>query len=508
MRDVAERDYCVGVVGLGAMGQGIAQVSVTGGMRTLLYDAKDGAAEAGRTQVIKRLDRLVEKQRLSADAAEAMKQNLVLADRIADFAACDTVVEAVVEDLEVKHKVFADLEAVVDAQAILATNTSSIPIGAIARACGRPGRVAGMHFFNPVPLMRLVEVIKGPDTEQQVCDRLSELGERMGRTPVQVKDAPGFLVNFGGRAFTTEGLRMQHEGVATPAQIDAILRDCCGFRMGPFELMDLTGIDVNFPVSMIVYEGYMHDPRIATAPQHKLLYEAGRYGRKTGRGHFEYDAEGRRTDTDTADYVPNGSAADRVVGVEAGAALRRFAEDCGLQLLDRDDGESPLIAYPVGEDATSVAARTGADHRRLVAVDLSARTESRVALMTAPGADRSALDGVAAAVLASGRAVTAIGDSPGFVAQRMRAVIGNLGCYMAQIGLAAPPQIDLALKLGLNYPMGPFEMVADLGTATAHRVLVHLQAITGEDRYRPSLWLRRRALLGLDAATPGAPADA
>ena len=507
MRGAGERDYCIGVVGLGAMGQGIAQVAVTGGMRTLLHDAKDGAAVAGRTQVVKRLDRLVEKQRLSADEAAAMKGNLVLADGIGDFAACDTVVEAVVEDLDVKHKVFADLEAAVDDRAILASNTSSIPIGAIARGCRNPGRVAGMHFFNPVPLMRLVEVIKGPGTAQEVCDRLSALGERMGRTPVQVKDAPGFLVNFGGRAFTTEGLRLQHEGVASPAQIDAILRDGCGFRMGPFELMDLTGIDVNFPVSMIVYEGYMHDPRIATAPQHKLLYEAGRYGRKSGRGHFEYDEAGKRTDADAADYAPRGAAVFRAVTVDGDAAVCRFADEIGLELLDRDDGTSPLIACPVGEDATSFAVRTGADPRRLVAVDLSARTETRVTLMTVPGSDRSALDGLAAAIAASGRSVTAINDSPGFVAQRMRAAIGNLGCYMAQIGLAAPQQIDLALKLGLNYPMGPLEMVADLGASTTLAVLQQLQSITGEDRYRPCPWLRRRATLGLDIHTPDGPAD-
>lgn len=502
MRPVRDPGYCVGVVGLGAMGQGIAQVSVMGGMRTLLFDAKEGAAEAGRAQIVKRLERLVEKGRLAAEECAAMAGGLVVVEALAAFAECDAVVEAVIEKIEVKRAVFADLEGAVAEDAILATNTSSIPIGAIARGRAHPGRIAGMHFFNPVPLMKLVEVIEGPETEPAVCERLAELGRRMGRTPVQVKDAPGFLVNFGGRAFTTEGLRLQHEGVASPARIDAILRDCCGFRMGPFELMDLTGIDVNFPVSMIVYEGYMNDPRIATSPQHRLLYEAGRFGRKTGRGHFEYDGGGGRVDPEEVDERPEAAPAGRAILVEADERLAALAGALRLEVLERDDGRSPILAYPIGEDATTFAHRTGADHRRLVALDLSGSTEKRVTLMTAPGADPAVREAVAAAVVASGRAATAIHDSPGFVAQRMRAFIGNLGCYMAEIGLAEPAEIDLAVKLGLNYPLGPLEMVEDLGVATALRIMERLQAITGEDRYRPSLWLRRRGLLGLGAHEP------
>src|SRR3546814_160196 len=144
-----------------------------------------------------------------------------------------------------------------------------------------------MHFFNPVPLMKLVEVVRAPATDEGVIERLTALGKRMGRVPVVVRDGPGFLVNLGGRAFTTEGLRLTHEGVATPAQVDAVMRESCGFRMGPFELMDLTGIDVNFPASIAIWQGYFNDPRIATWPAHESLYVAGRFGRKTGMGHYE-----------------------------------------------------------------------------------------------------------------------------------------------------------------------------------------------------------------------------
>ncbi|MEW5421411.1 3-hydroxyacyl-CoA dehydrogenase [Amorphus sp. 3PC139-8] len=503
MRDVKDPEFTVGVVGAGVMGQGIAQVALAGGMRAVIFDAKEGAAEAGRGEVFKRIDRLVEKGQLDQAAAETQKGRLSVASSLSDFSGCDTVVEAVVENLDVKRKIFGELEGIVAEDAILATNTSSLPIASIARTCARPGRVAGMHFFNPVPLMRLVEIIEGPATEPAVAEKLAALGERMGRTPVKVKDSPGFLVNLGGRAYYTEALRLLDEGVATPSQIDAILVDCCGFRMGPFALMDLTGMDVNYPVSMIVYEGFLNDRRLATTPHHKLLYEAGRLGRKTRAGHFDYDEKGKLTTPSDADYQPTGMPAATVFLAEPSEALAAFCREVGLSVIGADDGISPILGYPIGEDATTYAVRLGLDARRLVAVDLSVNTAKRVTLMTAPGADHAALDGVAEAIVDAGRSVTAIKDSPGFVALRVRAAIANLGAAIAEAGLAAPADIDLALKLGLNYPMGPLEMAEDLGVATTHQVMERLHAITGDDRYRSSLWLRRRALLGLPIHTPG-----
>jgi 3-hydroxybutyryl-CoA dehydrogenase len=501
--DVKAKEFAVGIVGAGAMGQGIAQVALEGGCKVLLHDAKPGGAEAGRDLIFGRLDRLVEKGRLEANAVAAMKASLSIAPALADLGGCPVVVEAVFEDLELKRKIFAELEKHVADDAILASNTSSLPIAAIARNCAKPQRVAGMHFFNPVPLMKLVEIIKGPETADDVAVALAELGRRMGRTPVTVQDAPGFLVNMGGRAYTTEGLRLIHEGVATPTQIDAVMKECCGFRMGPCELMDLTGIDVNYPVSMIVYEGYLHDPRLKTVPLHKALYEAGRLGRKTKAGHYRYDDKGNVLDSPNPDHVTDTAPATTISLAEPDAALEKFLGGLGVKIAASDDGSSPILCAPVGEDATSVAVRTGADHRRLVAIDLSADISKRITIMTAPGAEASARDAVAALLAKDGCKVTAIKDSPGFIAQRLRAMIGNLSCEMAQIGLASPEEIDLAMTLGLNYPQGPLAMVDAMGTRATLRVLEQLQALTGEDRYRPSLWLRRRALLGLSAKMAG-----
>jgi 3-hydroxybutyryl-CoA dehydrogenase len=501
MFDPGKADLKVGVIGAGAMGQGIVQVSLAGGMQVVLHDAKPGGAEAGIDAVRARLDREVSKGRLEQSAAAEMIARVTVADGLEGFAACDVVIEAVFEDLELKRSLFSKLEEHVRDDCVIASNTSSLLIASIARACKRRDRIAGMHFFNPVPVMRLVEIVRGPETAAAVAVSLAGLGERMGRTPVTVKDAPGFLVNHGGRAYTTEANRLLHERVGTPAQIDAIMRDCCGFRMGPCELMDLTGIDVNYPVSRIVYDGYSQDPRLRTYFPHLALFEAGRFGRKTGSGHYTYDDDGVQVDDGSADFQASAEPCARLIVRQRHEGVSEFAEEIKCPVSEQDDGESPVLVSLLGEDCSTYASRTGIDHRRLVAVDLYCTTVKRVTLMTSPGADAAALEAVAARVRASGRAVTAISDSPGFVAQRITAMIANLGCEMAQIGVATPHEIDLAMKLGLNYPKGPLEMAEDFGLENMHAALVRMQEITGEDRYRPSLWLRRRAQLGLACDT-------
>lgn len=504
MIDPTSNEFQLGVVGAGAMGQGIAQVALQGGMNVLLHDARDGGAEAGIDAVLKRLSRLVEKGQITPADRAAMQARIKHVGTLAHLAGCNLIVEAVFEDLALKQGIFAELETHVADDCVLASNTSSLLIASIARACKRPQRVAGLHFFNPVPLMKLVEVIRGPQTSDDVIAFLTECGTRMGRTPVTVKDAPGFLVNFGGRAYTTEAMRILHERVATPAQIDAVMRDCCHFRMGPCELMDLTGVDVNYPVSRIVYKGYDDDPRLKTSFPHKSLLESGQLGRKTGRGNYAYDDHGKIIDAPSPDYTPPAGtvSATSIVLIEPRNGMERFAEELGLNVLKSDDGKSPIVGEPQGEDCTAFAVRTGVDYRRLVAVDLANGMRPRVTIMTAPGADPEPRDQIAQAIISAGSKVTLIKDSPGFIAPRLCAMIANLGCEMAQIGIAEPKQIDLAMRLGLNYPLGPLEIAEEMRLPRLLQILQNMQALTGEDRYRPSMWLRRRAQLGLSIFTP------
>ena len=484
----------IAVIGAGAMGQGIVQVSVQGGMPVYIFDLKDGGADAAKAAIKKRLERLVEKERISQEACQSAVALMHPVASLEEVADADLVVEAVFENLEVKRELFTKLEAVVSKHAIIASNTSSIPIASIASACSHPERVAGLHFFNPVPLMKLVEVIVSAATSQATIETLVAIGKQMTRTPVVVKDSPGFLVNMGGRAFTTEGLAIYQDRVASPEQIDAIMRDCHGFRMGPFELMDLTGIDVNYPVSQIIYNGFMQDARLRTSFLHKAMVDAGRLGRKTGQGWFTYE-EGKMLNAPSPDYIPQGTAGPVAVASDS-TELAALCTELALQSV-ADDVACPLLAAPIGTDAIETALKLGVDSRRLVCIDPVGSLEKRVVLMMAPGADSQAADKVAAGIIANGRAATLIRDSAGFVGQRLAAMVSNLGCFMADIGLASPADIDTAMRLGLNYPKGPLEIADHLGVDTVFTIMQEMHNISGDDRYRPSLWLRRHARLGL-----------
>ena len=500
--DISRPDLVVGVVGTGAMGRGIAQVTAQGGMRALMYDAAEGGAARAKAAILETLKGLVAKGRLAdADLAKT-GTNLAVADSLHALAGCHVVVEAVFEDLTVKRKLFGEIEAVVSRETIIASNTSSIRIASIAHSLKHRDRVCGMHYFNPVPLMKLVEVIRAADTAPWVIEAMVALGKRQTRVPVVVGDTPGFLVNLGGTAIGTEGLRIYQEGRASPSQIDAVMRDSCGFRMGPFELMDLTGIDVNFPARKIIYEGFFHDRRMTPSPYHESLYAAGKLGRKTGSGWYDYDAKGGKRDPG-ADHLPSVVPAASVVVMDShNEKLVQLVLGAGAKALAVDDGRSPILVAPTGKDCTTTVVERNLDARRTVAVDLTGDTAKRLTIMTAPAADDLVRDAAAAILARSGTKVTLIKDSPGFIAQRMCGMIANLGCEMAMIGIASASDVDTAMTLGLNYPRGPLALADWLGVKTCHEILVQLQAITGDDRYRPSQWLRRRAQLGLSATTP------
>lgn len=486
----------LGVVGAGAMGAGISEVAAACGIPVTLLDARPDAAATAIDAILGRARKRHAAGKLDQAQLDRLAGALSPAENLSDLAACDLVVEAIVEDLGAKQGLFAQLEDIVAPDALLATNTSSLPIGVVGAALRHPERFAGLHFFNPVPLMKLVEVIPGPATAVATMERLDAFSRHIGKEPVTVRDTPGFLVNLGGRAFATEALATLQENVATPAQIDAIMRDCCGFRMGPFELMDLTGMDVNFTVSQFLHQSHFADPRLRSTPLHRYMLETGQLGRKAGRGFYSY-AEGAAAPS--ADTRTDAAPATQVVLAENLPELAEFAAGIGVEVLAQDDGRAPLLAFPLGEDVTAHALRLGLDPRRVVAVDLAFDTTRRVTLMTAPNGDAGLRDSVAAAIIASGRAVTAIADSTGFVAQRIVAMVANLGCEMAQMGLAAPRDIDKAMRLGLNYPLGPLEWAERLGASRLLAILRQMQALSGDDRYRPSPWLRRRAELGLDS---------
>ena len=492
----SEALHTIGVVGAGAMGAGIAQSALTAGLEVILHDSNRAALEKARGEVRARIARLVEKGQIGAAAAAEADRRLVLAERLEELARAQLVIEAIVEQLEPKQRLFAALEDIVPADTVLATNTSSLPVAAIARVCRHRERVCGLHFFNPVPLMRLVEVIRAADTSDRTMQSALALAERLGKTAVRVKDVPGFLVNLLGRAYITEALHLRQESVADVVTIDRIMREAAGFRMGPFELMDLTGIDVNFPATRAVYEGFQHDPRLKTTVLHESLFMAGQLGRKTGRGFHDYAAGGGVAPAAKSAAASTAPSAPPVAAwvAEDASGFELLAER-GVRLVAANQAELILVS-PNGEDAATTAARLRLDPARVVAVDFLGMEKSFLTLMAPVGGDGAA-QRLAAFLRGTGLSVAVVRDSPGFVAPRILAMIVNLACEIAQMGIGTPEDMDVAMRLAQNYPRGPFEWGEWLGPGRVHDMLRQMQDITGSDRYRPSLWLRRRAMLEL-----------
>ncbi|MGE0012704.1 MAG: 3-hydroxyacyl-CoA dehydrogenase [Azoarcus sp.] len=495
----------LGIVGAGLMGRGIAQIAAVGGLEVRLFDARPAAPAEAIAAIVPMLDKLVAKGRLSEAEGAAAAARLKPAAVLSDLAGCDAVVEAIVEDLEAKRGLLRELEAVVGDDCILATNTSSLSVTSIAAACAHPERVAGLHFFSPVPLMKIVEVINGARTLPAVCDRLTELAGRMGHSPVRAQDTPGFIVNHAGRAYLTEGLRILGEGVTDVATLDRVLREAAGFRMGPCELLDLTGLDVSHPVMESIHSQYYQEPRYRPSPITRQRLAAGLLGRKSGQGFYVY--RDGKPELVAELPVPAARPARVFLAIQDEAVRSQLAALVTALGGKLDTGGSPAddalcIVVPWGEDATSACLEAGLDPRRTVAIDVLPALDRRRTLMTTPLTDAAMRDAAHGLFGADGVAVSVIHDSPGFITQRVMAMIVNLGCDVAQQRIASPQDIDTAVRLGLGYPAGPLAMGDAIGAARVLAILDRMQAYTRDPRYRPSPWLIRRARLGVSLLTP------
>jgi 3-hydroxybutyryl-CoA dehydrogenase len=492
----------VGVVGAGAMGRGIAQIAAQAGSSVFLYDTQPEAVQRALQDLGAQWDKLQDKGRMDAAAVQACKGRLQPAASLGDLAGCGLVVEAIVERLDVKQGLFSELEGIVGPDAVLATNTSSLSVTAIASALKRPERFAGYHFFNPVPLMKVVEVIAGLKTGAAVCTGLAAYARQMGHTPVQAQDTPGFIVNHAGRGYNTEALRIVGEGVADFATIDRILRDQVGFRLGPFELMDLTGLDVSHPVMESVYRQYYDEaryrPSVITAQR-----QAGKVlGRKTGEGFYRY--------VDGKAQVPPEPPVPTVaelppVWVSTRAARRsellQLLKDLGANV-ETGQSASPnalTLVAPLGFDVTTVAVVERLDPARTIGIDLlveDSATRRRV-LATNPATRHDMRDAAHALFARDGKPVSVIRDSGGFVTQRVVATIVNIAADICQQRICTPQDLETAVTLGLGYPLGPLAMGNRWGPTNILEVLFNMQTVYGDQRYRPSPWLRRRGAIGL-----------
>ena len=492
----------VGIVGTGAMGRGIAQIAAQAGSTVRLYDTQPDAVAKAREALMAQWDKLVDKGRLTREQADSHVSRVPPAATLADLADCDLVIEAIVERLDVKKTLFAELEGIVRPDAILATNTSSLSVTAIAAGLKHPGRLAGYHFFNPVPLMKVVEVIAGLKTDAATGQRLTDYARQMGHTPVQAADTPGFIVNHAGRGYGTEALRIVGEGVTDFVTVDRILRDQVGFRLGPFELFDLTALDVSHPVMESIYRQYFDEPRYRPSVITAQRLAGGVLGRKSGEGFYRYLGG-------SAQVAPEAAAPQVAelppVWVSTRAARRaelyQLLKDLGARI---ETGQSPspqalTLVAPLGFDVTTVAVVERLDPARTVGIDLlieDAATRRRV-LATNPATRSDMRDAAHALFARDGKPVSVIHDSGGFVTQRVVAHIVNIAADMCQQRVCSPQDLETAVTLGLGYPLGPLAMGDRWGPANMLEVLFNLQTVYGDPRYRPSPWLRRRGAIGL-----------
>ena len=501
------RPDTIGVVGAGTMGAGIAQLGAAAGMRTLLHDPVDEALERGSFAVRRGLAKWVEKGRASDDASGLLEPVASLDE----LSPCELVIEAAPERPELKRELFARLSEVCAEETVLATNTSSIPVTSLAGSAARPENVVGMHFFNPPPLMRLLEVIRADQTGERAFETARVTGEAMGKEVIVAADGPGFLVNRCGRPFSGEGLRLLQERVATHEQIDRICRLGGGFRMGPFELMDLVGIDVGFEVAKSFSELSFGEPRWRPSPLQARMVAAGRLGRKTGRGWYEYAEDGSYRPADPAPPERSNARPDPVAVLGDGPvaeSLRERARHAGIELREGgpaelvvDAGVEPHASPPGGAPllvlcaGQSLAARgePAAAGFHLLPVDGSRARRADAAPEHAGvrGRGRRGLLRARSASPPSGSrtrpASCSAASSPSSSTRRHFAIAEGVG---------SAQDVDTGLELGLSHPRGPVAWSEALGLPHVLAILDGLWAERREERYRAAPLLRREASLG------------
>ncbi|MGY6257237.1 3-hydroxyacyl-CoA dehydrogenase [Paraburkholderia caledonica] len=502
MKDV--QDAKIGIVGAGAMGQGIAQIAAMAGLEVRLMDVNPAASGRAVAAIGSILDKLAAKGKLSSEQAQEALHRIHPEDSIGALSDCDLVVEAIVEKLDVKRSLFAQLEEVVRDDAVLASNTSSLSITAIAATCRLPERVAGYHFFNPVPLMKVVEVVRGLRSSDTTIDWLVSLARQLGHTAVRCRDMPGFIVNHAGRALNTEGLCIVQEGVTDEPTVDVIVREQMGFRMGPFELLDLTGLDVSHPVMESIYRQFYDEPRFRPSPITAIRLAGGMLGRKSGSGFYEYADTSTMSKSICAQGTAQWSTAPIWVSHRHPDEARQVLEllralDVEVETSSEPSDNALIVVTPLGHDATTCAISEELDATRVVAVDtlLGFGNGSRRVIMPTPATTEEMLTRAQALFGIDGAPVSTLRDSGGFVAQRMIACIVNTACEIAQKRIGTPEDIDAAVRLGLGYPRGPLALGDHIGASRILAVLKGLLDVYGDPRYRPGVWLSRRAELNL-----------
>ncbi len=545
----------IGIVGAGTMGAGIAEVAAVTGFPVKIHDVSPDILDRSRRRLEQGLSQRVARGRLEATAAATAIGRLTWVDVLENLRDAAVVIEAAPEHLDLKREIFHRLDTVCDPAAILASNTSSLSISAMAAATQHPDRVVGMHFFNPVPVMALVEVIRGAHTSNATVAATVALARGLGKTPVCVTEAPGFLVNRIARPYSGEALRILTERAAPAEVIDLIMGEAGGFRMGPFELLDLVGLDVNLAVSRAIYDAFFQDPRYRPHPLQQRMVDAGLLGRKSGRGFYDYAASpprprpldapglpgarvpaaahaGRRVQPSIAVLGESRVAADlipmlRAAGLSATTAPlrtgRRKVEvvidvSCGraeakaraLAGIDANLPPGALLLTLTLTASTTEAARLSEHPERIVGFATLPPLADRGLVEIQPGlrTSREATNRAMSFWAEVGKPAIEVGDGVGAVFPRIQAMLSHEAIVAFEAGIASAEGIDEAMQLGMNYPQGPLERAEAAGLDTLLAVMEGLFAEHGDPRYRPTPLLRRLVAAGRERVEGGGGSDA
>ena len=481
----------VAVIGAGSMGAGIAQLAAQSGHAVRLHDAQAGAAATALVRIAADLDGAVKRGKLAPDERDAVLARIAVANDIAALAGCGLVIEAIVERLDVKQSVFRALEAVLGSDAVLATNTSSISITAVAQGLQQPQRVIGWHFFNPATRMKLVEVIPGVETDPAIVPLLHALSKAWGKTSVDAPNAPGFIVNRVARPYYAEALRLLAERIAPAHAIDRLMREAGGFAMGPFELMDLIGLDVNLSVTESVFQATAYDPRYAPHVIQQELVRSGRFGRKTGRGFYDHRKDAAALAVAMVD--PAADAPTKLHCATKPGLLQPLLERlraAGVHVTPLEGLPDEILSFGrvhVGLSDGRTAAERGAaiDGDPLLLLDLARDFSTTTTLGATANAKGHAHLGELAALLATANiALIELADVAGLALMRTVCCLANEAAdVMTWTGTRAA-DIDTAMRLGTAYPVGPLAWADAIGPVRVATVLANLQAHYGEVRYR------------------------
>lgn len=490
----------IAVIGAGTMGIGIAQLAAMHGHTTYLFDVDVAKSQAALVGLESQLATLVQKGKISQVLLDSTLENLSIITDINEMATVQLVVEAIVERQDIKQQLFVQLADICANDTIFASNTSSISITAIASAVPNPERVVGLHFFNPAPVMKLVEIVCGLRTAAEITDSLFNLMRTWKKVPVTAKSTPGFIVNRVARPYYSEGFRALQENAITPEQLDFIMRESGRFVMGPCELTDLIGQDINFSVSQSVYQAFFYEPRYRPSLIQKELVDAGCLGRKSGQGFYNY-CQMPATPAYTLPTSDTNDVALPVINVRgdwfyAKGLVERLQTTSSLKVRFEDADQSSIevgdvsIRLSLGEsvlidhsDAKVILMDWHADWSQARSVVLSASK-------SCADNEREQVEQVFARL--DVRVIWST-DHPGLYVLRTIAMLINEGCEAVLHNIASEADIDAAMKYGVNYPQGPFEWAQMLGYDTVLNTLNNLQRIYGEERYRASLYLVKKA---------------